>query len=226
MKIPYAAARDLLRAAGSAALGSHSLEVAGYPSVSLLPFGLDEACRPVFVLSSLAEHTRNVLADSRVSLLVSGGGEGETLAQARLTLFGRLAPVQLSAAARARQLRYHPEWEDYLALGDFRFFRLAPERARYIAGFGRMGWLDAEPPPAVLDPDAEQRLVAALAPLLPVGGALLGLDHEGLDVRLGGVPRRFLLPAHAPGEEALREVAIACLKAWANPPPTGCTGLA
>jgi hypothetical protein len=52
-------------------------------------------------------------------------------------------PATLDEAAQARYLRYQPQAADYLALGDFRFFRMEPARARFIGGFGRMGWVDA-----------------------------------------------------------------------------------
>lgn len=138
MKIDYAEARKLLRRSRSGALGSHSVAAPGYPFVTLLPYVLDEACQPLFLLSGLAEHTRNLVADPRASFLVADG-DGGPLQQARLTLIGRVKPVSLSDAGVARYLRYSPESSDYLALGDFRFFRMEPEKVRYIGGFARMG---------------------------------------------------------------------------------------
>ena len=62
MKVDYAEVRRLLRLGGAGALGTHAVSAAGYPFVSSLPYGLDEACRPVFLVSGLAEHTRNLSA--------------------------------------------------------------------------------------------------------------------------------------------------------------------
>ncbi|NUN53922.1 MAG: pyridoxamine 5'-phosphate oxidase family protein [Planctomycetaceae bacterium] len=143
MKVDYSEVRRLLRLGSAGALGTQSASVAGYPFTSSLPYALDGACRPLFLISGLAEHTRNLLADPRASLLVFEG-EGGRLDQARVTLLGRVLPVTLCEEVQARYLRYQPEAAGYLALGDFRFFRMEPDKARFIGGFGRMSWVDPE----------------------------------------------------------------------------------
>ena len=70
MKVDYSEVRRLLRLGAPGALGTHSASVEGYPFVSNVPYVLDGCCRPLFLLSGLAEHTRNLLADPRASLLV------------------------------------------------------------------------------------------------------------------------------------------------------------
>lgn len=207
MKPDYAEARDLLRRGRSGALGSLSLAMPGFPFVSLLPYVLDEACQPVFLLSSLAEHTRNLLADSRASLLVAEG-QGGVLEQARLTLLGTVGRVELDAPGRARFLRYSPESAEFLALGDFTFFRMRPLRARFIGGFGRMGWMDAAPVPRVLPPQQEAALVEALARRAPAGVRVEGLDAEGVDVLVAGVCRRIRLEPAQAGPDTLFEAAL------------------
>jgi len=216
VRIDYAEVRALLRQSRSGALGTHSVAMAGFPFVSAVPFVADALGRPAFLLSGLAEHTRNLLADPRASLLVTDG-EGGDLAQARLTLIGRVSPVDLDEAARQRFVRYSPESALYLELGDFRFFRMEPVRARFIGGFGRMGWVDAEPPAAVLDPAAEALIVERLARLAPAGVAVVGVDREGLDVRIAGVLRRLALPGD--GEAPALEDAAGILLQGLEAPP-------
>ena len=225
MKIDYAEVRTLLRRSRSGALGTQSLGVPGYPFVSALPYVPDEAGCPVFLLSELAEHTRNLRADSRASLLVTEG-DGINLAQARLTLLGRMQPVDLDEASRRRYVRYSPESALYLELGDFRFFRLEPDKARFVGGFGRMGWLAAEAPAAALDPDTEAGLVARLERQVPPGVAVVGIDREGLDVRIGGVLRRLALPATDGSAAALEAAAAAILMRLEPPPAAGDSNLA
>lgn len=221
MKIDYSEVRRLLRLGAAAALGTQSASVEGYPFVSSLPYGLDGACRPLFLISGLAEHTRNLLADPRASLLVLEG-EGGRLDQGRVTLLGRVSPVAVDADTQARYLRYRPGAADYLALGDFRFFRMEPERARFIGGFGRMGWIDACPMPGPLDPCAEAGLLEVLGKHAPAGVSLLGLDSEGLDARVCGVFRRFGLQPSRPGVDGLLEAAAERLRLLAAlPPPAG-----
>lgn len=202
----YAEARKLLRRSRSGALGTHSVAAPGYPFVTLLPYVLDEACQPLFLLSGLAEHTRNLLADPRASLLVADG-EGAPSQQARLTLIGLVRPASLAEAGVARFLRYSPESSKYLMLSDFRFFRMEPEKVRYIGGFARMGWAEAVRPAAVLDVAAEQELLADIAYLCPAGVSVLGLDFNGLDTNICGCFRRFELHPASHALEALQEAA-------------------
>ncbi len=207
MKLDYAEARRLLRRSRSGALGSVSLAMPGFPFVSLLPYVLDEACRPLFLLSGLAEHTKNLLADPRASLLVAEG-QGGVLEQVRLTLLGTVERVELDVPERVRFLRYCPESEKFLALGDFAFFRMAPLKARFIGGFGRMGWMDVIPSPHVLAPRDEAALLEILARRAPAGVRLEGLDAEGLDIVVAGISRRIdLMPTHT-GPDALLEAAV------------------
>ncbi len=218
MKISYAVARSLLRRGSSGALGTQSVCAPGYPFVSSLPYVADGAGRPVFLLSGLAEHTRNLLADPHASLLVTEG-EGSLLERTRLTVLGPVEPVVLDEVSCARYLRYSPESADYLALGDFRFFRLEPQRARFIGGFGQMGWMDAAIPVATLDPAAEATVVESLARLAPVGVAVLGLDFEGLDVRMAGVRRRLEVPPTDGSVAALHDAAATLLLQTGEAPP-------
>lgn len=217
MKLDYAEVRALLRQSGSGALGTHSVAMPGFPFVSAVPFVADASGRPVFLISGLAEHTRNLLADPRASLLVTEG-EGMSLARARLTLLGRVQPVDLDEASRQRFVRYNPESALYLELGDFRFFRLEPDRARFVGGFGRMGWIAAQAPAAVLDPVAEAGLVARLERQVPPGVAVVGINGEGLDVRISGVLRRLALPA-TDGRVADLEAAAATILLGLEVPP-------
>lgn len=210
MKIGYREARRLLRQCSSGALGSQSVAEPGFPYVTLLSYVLDDECRPLFLLSDLAEHTRNVKADPRVSLLVADGAGGP-LQQARMTLLGRLAVVELDGVGRERFLRYSPESADFLAFGDFRFYRLDPLKVRFIAGFGRMGWSEAEVFPHGLGGADEQMLLKRLVSRVPVGVELLGIDWEGIDVRVAGVFRRLEFDAPPPSLEELEAAAEAVL---------------
>jgi len=112
----------------------------GHPFATLVGFALVGAA-PVFLLSTLAEHTQNLLVDGRASLLVSEDGEGDPLARGRVTLVGRCAAAPQEEVAAAYLLR-HPRAAQYLTMKDFGFWRLAVESVRYVGGFGKMGWID------------------------------------------------------------------------------------
>ena len=70
---------------------------------------------------------------------------------------------------------------------DFHFYRLNPRRVRYIAGFGRMGWVEQAELDALpgLDAGVEADLLATLATQVPDGVCVLGLDACGIDRRRG-----------------------------------------
>ena len=186
-------------------LATQSLQLPGYPFASILPFVPDERHRPVFLISALAEHTKNLLADPRASFLVSNSDGENALAGARMTILGDVAPVEASPDLVAR---YQPEARQYLELGDFAYFRLAPRRARYVAGFGEMGWAkeDEWADGAVLELADEVRLYRDLIAFLPMGIRLLGLDCYGVDIERQGVQERQQFPNGAVGVDNFSEV--------------------
>lgn len=120
-------------------------EPAGYPYGSFVTFALDGG-NPVFLISTLAEHTRNLLADPRASLLVAEPGEGDPLARARVTLLGPCTRLAGDAEARARAAftAVHPDAAYYIDFGDFGMFGLAVTAVRYIGGYGRMSWVSSD----------------------------------------------------------------------------------
>ena len=181
MKITPIPALQLMHAQHHATLASHSSQLAGYPYATVLPYVLDEQHRPLLLISALAEHTRNLLADGRCSLAVLQKGAEDVQAEARLTLLADAQRIEADDLLRQRFLRYQPQAEDLLQL-DFMFFRLQPQRLRYIGGVGRMGWLEAaELSPAVLSLSHEAVLLQQAR--VPDGITLLGVDAYGLDYR-------------------------------------------
>jgi putative heme iron utilization protein len=185
---------DLLHGAGEAALATQSLAMPGFPFASAVPFAPDERHRPLLLISRLAEHTQNLGADARASLLLARPlGEG---GMARVTLIGTVVPVAADAGLTARYLRYHPEAERFLQLGDFAFHRLEAARIRVIGGFAQAGWLEGGRllEAACLRQDDEASLRKELALLLPADAEWLGIDAYGADLRLAGVRRRLRFP--------------------------------
>lgn len=96
----------------------------------------------VVFLSRLAEHRSNLDADPRASLLLGPAiGAADVLTQPRVTLVGRADRVEDRAVHRDAYLEAHPSASAFIDFDDFAFYRLRAERIRYIAGFGRMGWI-------------------------------------------------------------------------------------
>ena len=135
-------ARKFLRSTRSGILSTHSVRFEGYPFGSVAPFVLDHDCQPIILISNLAEHTKNIAANPKVSLLVFAGAE-DLQANARLTLLGEAVKIDKASDAdlRARYLRYLPQAAGYFDMHDFAFYRIQIRQARYIGGFGKMSWL-------------------------------------------------------------------------------------
>jgi putative heme iron utilization protein len=130
----------------TATLCTVAREPEGHPYGSFVTFAIDEGS-PVFLISALAEHTRNLVADARASLLVAENVAADPLANGRVTLLGRCAAVDGQAereAARRAFLAAHPNASYYAGYGDFSWWRLTVESVRYIGGYGRMSWVSPE----------------------------------------------------------------------------------
>jgi len=140
--------RAVATAARTATLCTTARDPAGFPFGSLVTVASDTEGRILLLLSRLAEHTQNLAADARASLLlVAPAAPGESpLAVARVTLIGRCLPVPEAERepARAAFLAAHPDAAAYAGFADFAFFRLDPVAVRYVGGFGRMSWVSAD----------------------------------------------------------------------------------
>lgn len=182
---------DLLHSVQEAALATHSTTLEGFPFASTVPFVTDEHHRPVILISGLAEHSRNLAANSRASLMIATAlGEGET---ARVSLMGEVSPIDAEPLLVARYLRYHPHAERFLQLGDFKFHRFEPMKVLTVGGFANACWLEGS------------RLIEAQSISLADEAELLlqheedkgrnyllrGVDAFGADVMLDGKPIRI-----------------------------------
>ncbi len=142
-----ASAHNLMNSERQGVLCTLSLKHDGWPFGSVTPYALAASGEPVILISGLAEHTRNILADPRVSLFIQDAEAiNNPQAGARLTLMGIAAPVaesEIEDAARRYVARF-PEAQQSFQLGDFRLYKIELRQARFIGGFGEMGWLQQD----------------------------------------------------------------------------------
>jgi len=211
-------AKRLMRLARTGALATLEAEGGDSPLTTLVGVASDFDGAPLFLMSTLSRHTRNLARDPRASLLLTGARDrGDPLNHPRVTLGGR---VDLDPASRAksRYLQRNRKAALYAGFADFGMFRLRIESVHFNGGFGRAGALT---PADVLASrageaaltEAEERLLAevnalceaALARLAGHKGARLtwraiGLDGEGLDLAAGARAARaqFRSQAHDP----------------------------
>jgi putative heme iron utilization protein len=207
-------ARRLARRAFKASLATLD-SASGAPYASLITVATDLAGAPIFLISTLARHTRNLSHDPRAAILIDGSGDlADPLQGARVTLHGRAETVNDDAVKR-RFLARHAEAAFYVDFPDFAFWRLAVEGAHYIGGFGRI--VDLEPDELLVPLEGAEALAEAEAGIVAhmnedhadaielyalafTGGdpgpwRMTGIDPEGCDIALGQDAGRIVFSA-------------------------------
>ncbi len=220
--------RDLVRGLDRASLATAlPAEGGNWPYASLVLAAVDHDLSPILLLSQLAEHTKAIAADDRVSLLFDGTlGLDQPLTGPRVTLVGRAMPTDDGRLA-SRFLARHPDAEMYAGFKDFHFYRVTVERAHLVAGFGKIKWLSAAELnvlPANGLPDAEQGIVSHMnedhadavqlyaGKLLGLAGSdwrMTGIDAEGIDLRRGGQVARLAFEVPLSAASEARKVLVA-----------------
>lgn len=207
MRIPIDSAIHLLHEVRHAVLASHSTQLPGYPYGTAVPLVVDEHHCPLLLISALAEHTKNLLADPRASLAVCELGQSNIQNATRMTLLGSFERFDASPDCIGRYLRYLPEAKQYLEL-DFMFFRLNVHRIRFIGGGGTMGWLDLADWSSAkqLAAEDESRLLAVAATLAPSGVRVIGLDAYGVDYEIAESRHRLRFETAMTADELVRRL--------------------
>jgi heme iron utilization protein len=139
-------ARTLLYLGRMGSLSTLSRKQSGFPFGSVMPYGLNDRGRPIFLISTMAMHTQNLQADPRASLLVTQQDtEGEPLGASRVTVVGNVLPVPNAELAEARNLylERHANSRYWVDFEDFSFYRMDVIDVYYVGGFGVMGWVSA-----------------------------------------------------------------------------------
>lgn len=138
-------ARQLLNHQSVGVLSTHSIDVEGYPFGSIAPYVLDYEGEPAILISDIAQHTRNIKLNNKVSLTVFDPRADDPQAGSRLTWIGDADIIDASEIGiRDRYLRYFPSAESYFETHDFSFYRIRLRRARFIGGFGQIFWIEPD----------------------------------------------------------------------------------
>ena len=154
---PKATAKKLLREGRSGALAT-LMQGSGDPYCSLVNVATAADGSPLLLISTLAVHTRNILTDPRVSLMIDERKQGDPLEGARIMLLGTPEPIA-DNDIRRRYLVRQPEAEMYVGFTDFSFYRMALKGAHLVAGFGRI--VDLKPEDVLTPTDDAAELIAA-----------------------------------------------------------------
>ncbi|MBH0186580.1 MAG: DUF2470 domain-containing protein [Nitrospira sp.] len=137
-------AKTLVYLQQTGSLSTLSRKQPGWPFGSVMPYGFDAQGQPVFLISTMAMHTQNLLGDPRASLLVTPPeSRTDPLGAARVTLMGSATrvPKEESAEVRAGYLERHANASYWVDFQDFGFFRMAITEIYFVGGFGSMGWV-------------------------------------------------------------------------------------
>jgi putative heme iron utilization protein len=217
--------RQLMRRADRAVLATTLTgQPLPWPYASLVLVAFDHDGAPLLLLSDLAEHTKNIVADARVSLLIDGtAGHAVPLAGPRLTLLG-LATRSDDKRLHRRFLARHSSAELYANFPDFHLYRVAVERGHLVGGFGKIRWIEAGELRVAVDAAAFAELAATVieavnrdhAPAadalahkatgtVDLGWELTDLDPDGVELRREGVIVRYDFPEPQLGPAALLE---------------------
>ncbi len=228
---PVATARRILRTARSGSLATVAVE-GGAPFASLVVVACDSDGTPLLLLSGLALHTRNILADPRASLLLCAQDIADPMQDARVSINGTMAACA-DDRVRHRFLARHPEAQGYAGFKDFCFYRLEVRDAHLVAGFGRIHTVAASD--LLLDLADAEALVASEAGIVAhmnddhadalalyathllgapeASWRITGCDPEGIDLVSEAGARRLVFddPATDPHSIRARLVALAKL---------------
>jgi putative heme iron utilization protein len=219
---PGLAAKKLLREGRSGALAT-LVAGSGDPYCSLVNVATAVDGAPLLLLSKLALHTKNLLADARVSLMLDERKEGDPLEGARVMLMGTCAKDSDPSSGPA-YLRRHPEAGMFANFADFAFYRMEFARAHLVAGFGRI--VDLKPQDVRTDISDARALVESEVDAIAHMNAdhadacrvyatrllgasdgdwrCVGIDPEGLELQKGRTALRLPFPQRVTGPGPLR----------------------
>ena len=223
-----ARARALVRSRDRGGLAT-AMKDDGWPYASLVMIACDAAANPLLMISELAEHTKNILSEDRVGLLIDGtDGLDNPLTGARVTLVGRAVKTK-DPGHRTRYIARHPDAALYADFADFALYRLAVERVHMVAGFGDIHWIERSAYSVDLasagdliaaetdivshmnddHADAVQLYATKLLGLADEGWVMTGVDPEGCDLRHGGTVARLAFDAPVGTAEDARAALVA-----------------
>ncbi|TDI81481.1 MAG: HugZ family protein [Caldithrix sp.] len=225
-------ARSLLASQYFGVLSTISDKVAGYPFGSVVPYSLNRNGEPVILISDIAEHTKNIVADPRVSLTVLEHGVEDVQGSARLTLLADAAKIAANDTGD-RYYRRFPQSKDYHRTHNFDFYCLASVTIRYIGGFGKIHWLEpeqlflanpfneAEEAGIIghMNEDHQSAMRYYLSHFKEKRVAedqtvlMTGIDAEGFDLMLQGRPYRFQFKEAISTVQEAREILVSMAKA-------------
>jgi heme oxygenase (biliverdin-IX-beta and delta-forming) len=225
-------ARKLLLSEYQAILSTHSVDVDGYPFGSVVPYCLNQKGLPVILISAIAQHTKNILSDPKVSIIATEGSADDLQTVGRITYIGNAIKLKEDdTESIERYYSYFPQSRDFHKTHDFDFYQLQAVRIRFIGGFGQIYWVEKDefllPNPFSLE--EEKRMIdhmnkdhldaikhycdlydiQYLVDDVPV---IAGIDSEGFNLRVNARLHRINFDEPVTTAENIRKVLVELAK--------------
>lgn len=222
-------ARKLIKSFNFGVLATNSLDLEGYPFGSVVSYCLSDTLEPLMLLSTLAQHTKNLTKDNKVSLTVFDSSLPDIQAKARLTYIGEVLVTE-NEKDKLKYQTYFPNAKDYFEFGDFKLYKIQLKKIRFIEGFGKIFWV--EPTEFFLENPllpVETRIINHMnqdhensiidycnwfKKLVVTKAKLVGMDAEGFDVLAGEdfIYQRFNLSKNIINAESARNALVQLAK--------------
>ena len=224
-------ARELFHSRSFGVLSTISAKIEGYPFGSVVPYAPDADGNPVILISTIAQHTKNISADPRCSLTILKEND-DVQANSRLCIIGDMEKLPEGHEAEIdRYYRHFPKSKGYHEAHDFSFYRLKPVSVRYIGGFGNIHWInpvdfnmanpfDGKGESYIVDhmnEDHQKDLVMYCEHFKQIRATdadvrMVGIDQEGFDVFIADRKVRFNFDHAVTDAKAARMALVAMSK--------------
>lgn len=224
-------ARHFLRENNVGVLATHSLDVEGYPFGSVTPYIVNSKGFPTILISLLAQHTKNIKANPKVSLTIFSQEIEDVQSGARLTWIGDAEALPSNdETTKERYLRYFPNSKNQFEMSDFGLYQINLKRVRFIGGFGQIAWV--EPSAMLLDNPlhrVEKDIIEhmnqdhkstmkdyceGLKNFIVSDVSMLGIDSEGFELLANNKKLRFVFEKLVvTAEDARAELVLMARKA-------------
>ena len=220
--------RQMMRASRSATLSTSLPNADGWPYGSLVTVAMDFDASPILLFTTLSDHTRNLEADNRASLLFEQASKlGNPQRGPRVTVLGKIRRTNKAEHAQ-RFLARHPEAEMYAGFGDFGFFRMTIDRAHWVGGFAKAQWLSgrfvsadskaakaiAMAAPSIIEhmntdhAEAIDLYATQLLGRRGTGWRMAGIDPDGADLQLGTRGARLAFAEPVADAAGVRDILV------------------
>lgn len=134
-------ALQLLDETSFGVLSTISVKLDGFPFGSVTPYCLDRQGRIVVLISTIAQHTKNIIDDNRCSITVIKDSE-DVQSNGRVCIIGNMLKLSNDNETMERYYEQFPKSRAYSNTHNFSFYYLEPVSVRYIGGFGAIHWFE------------------------------------------------------------------------------------